>query len=79
MASLKLWIFILTNIGSPWAEAHGILNDTTDDLDVTEKYTIAYAHIMKEIPYIKGILKGIGSSVGMQPCNGWVGIKSRRY
>ena len=26
---LKLWTSILTNIGSPWAEAQGILSDTT--------------------------------------------------
>ncbi len=25
---LKLWTPILTNIGSPWAEAQGILSDT---------------------------------------------------
>jgi hypothetical protein len=29
-AILKLWTSILTNIGSPWAEAQGILSDTTD-------------------------------------------------
>ena len=27
---LKLWTSILTNIGSPWAEAQGILSDTAD-------------------------------------------------
>jgi hypothetical protein len=27
---LKLWTSILTNIGSPWAEAQGILIDTSD-------------------------------------------------
>ncbi len=27
---LKLWASILTNIGSPWAEARGILSDTAD-------------------------------------------------
>jgi len=27
---LKLWTSILTNIGSPWAEAQGILSDTSD-------------------------------------------------
>jgi len=29
----------------------------------------------KEITYTKGLLKGIGSSVGMQPYNGGVDIK----
>jgi hypothetical protein len=27
---LTLWTSILTNIGSPWAEAQGILSDTSD-------------------------------------------------
>jgi hypothetical protein len=27
---LKLWTSILTNIRSPWTEAHGILSDTLD-------------------------------------------------
>jgi hypothetical protein len=27
---LKLWTSILTNIGSPWTEAQGILSDTAD-------------------------------------------------
>ena len=27
---LKLWNFILTSIGSPWAEAQGIISDTVD-------------------------------------------------
>jgi hypothetical protein len=39
---LKLWTSILTNIGSPWAEAHGILSDTSDD---TKRYTTASLHI----------------------------------
>ncbi len=29
---LKLWTSILTNTGSPWAEAHSILSDTSDGL-----------------------------------------------
>ena len=29
---LKLWTSILTNIGSPWAEAQGILIDTADGI-----------------------------------------------
>jgi hypothetical protein len=27
---LRLWTSILTNIGTPWAEAQGILSDTAD-------------------------------------------------
>jgi hypothetical protein len=34
---LKLWTLILTNIGSPWAEAQGILSDTTDGLRLHRK------------------------------------------
>jgi hypothetical protein len=33
----------------------------------------------KKNPLQKGLLKGIGSSVGMQSYKGGVGIKSRRY
>ena len=44
---LKLWTSILTNIGSPRAEAQGILSDTTDGFRRHRKiYDSLYTHIM---------------------------------
>jgi hypothetical protein len=44
---LKLWTSILTNIGSPWAEAHGILSDTADELRCHRKiYDSLSTHIL---------------------------------
>jgi hypothetical protein len=46
---LKLWTSILTNIGSPWAEAHGILSDTADGVRQHRKiYDSISTHIMYE-------------------------------
>jgi hypothetical protein len=41
---LKLWTSILTNIDSPWAEAQGILSDSTDGFKRQETYTTAFPH-----------------------------------
>jgi hypothetical protein len=44
---LKLWRSILTNIGSPWAEAQGILSDTADGFRCHRKiYDSLSTHIM---------------------------------
>ena len=44
---LKLWTSILTNIGSFWAEAQGILRDTTDGFRRHRKiYDSLSTHIM---------------------------------
>ncbi len=44
---LKLWTSILTNIGSPWAEAHSILSDTADGFRRHRKiYDNLSTHIM---------------------------------
>ena len=44
---LKLWTSILTNIGSPWAEAQGILSDTTDGfIRHRQMYDSLSTHIM---------------------------------
>ena len=44
---LKLWTSILTNIGSPWAEAQGILSDRTDGFRRRRKiYDSLSTHIM---------------------------------
>ena len=44
---LKLWTYILTNIGSPWAEAQGILSDTADGFRRHKKiYDSLSTHIM---------------------------------
>ena len=44
---LKLWTSILTNIGSPWAEAQGILRDVADGFRRHRKiYDSLLTHIM---------------------------------
>jgi hypothetical protein len=44
---LKLWTSILTNTGSPWSEAHGILSDTSYGFMRHRKiYDILSTHIM---------------------------------
>jgi hypothetical protein len=44
---LKLWTSILTNIGSPWAEAQDILSDTADEFRRHRKiYDSLSTHIM---------------------------------
>jgi hypothetical protein len=44
---LKLWTSILTNIGTPLAEAQGILRDTADGFRRHRKiYDILSTHIM---------------------------------
>ena len=44
---LKLWTSILTNIGSPWVEAHGILSDTAYGFRRHKKiYDSLSTHIM---------------------------------
>jgi hypothetical protein len=44
---LKIWTSILTNIGSPWAEAQGILCDTTSGFRRHRKiYDSLSTHIM---------------------------------
>ncbi len=45
--TLKIWISILTNIGSPWAESKGILSDTADGFKIHRKiYDSLSIHIM---------------------------------
>jgi hypothetical protein len=44
---LKLWTSILSNIGSPWTEAQGILSDTSDGFRRHRKiYDSLSIHIM---------------------------------
>ena len=45
--TLKLWTSILTNIGSPWAEAQGITSDTANGFRRHRKiYDSLSKHIM---------------------------------
>jgi hypothetical protein len=74
---LKLWTSILTNIGSPWAEAQGILSDTAggfrrhrkvcDSLSthimVYEDAKLSKKHIYTAYSDLKGALGGMDHKI----------------